>query len=35
MMIEAASADDADVAHLRVVADAQGIRLVVRVLGGG
>jgi hypothetical protein len=34
IMVEVASADDPDLAHLRVVAERQGIPLLVRVLGG-
>jgi hypothetical protein len=34
IMVEVTSADDPDLAHLRVVAERQGIPLVVRVLGG-
>jgi hypothetical protein len=34
IMVEVTSADDADLAHLRVIAERQGIPLVVRVLGG-
>jgi hypothetical protein len=33
-MVEVASADEPDLAHLRVVAERQGIPLLVRVLGG-
>jgi len=34
IMAEVASADDQDLAHLRVVAERQGVPLLVRVLGG-
>ncbi len=34
IMVEVASADEPDLAHLRVVAERQGIPLLVRVLGG-
>jgi hypothetical protein len=34
IMVEVASADDPELAHLRIVAERQGISLVVRVLGG-
>jgi hypothetical protein len=34
IMVEVTSADDPELAHLRVVAERQGIPLLVRVLGG-
>jgi hypothetical protein len=34
IIVEVTSADDPDLTHLRVVADRQGVPLLVRVLGG-